>query len=561
DSEGTLSARIDFAARSGGTFFLDAGSYTQLTGAYALSAARLGAAPADDAPNDNTTTIRLADDGSARTGSIEAPGDRDRFILDVVEGAEYLISLRGSGSGALADPFLRIFDGESRQIASNDDGGEDRDSELVFEATSTGRIFVEAGAFGDDGTGRYAVSAERQSGAGAGDPPADDTSTARVEVDGTFDGELEVAGDRDWIGVELTGGGVYDVSLAGFGDPSLADPLLRIIDPDGQQVALNDDFDGLDSRIESFVADQTGLFFVSAGSYADAGVGGYRVAVDQIGGGAGETPGDATTTESVAVGGSVTGVLEVEGDRDWYRVDLEAGGVYEIALNGTGGAGGLSDPLLRLYDPDSDLVATNDDGGPDLNSLLTVTAGETGTFFVAAGGFADNRAGEYEITVDQIGGGGSGGDDFSDDITGDVGRVEVNDFATGELEQARDVDVFAVDLVAGQAYDFFVFGQSSGGGDLRDPTLTLFDSFGNQLDFDDDGGFGRDPSIDFFNFFSGTYFLAVAGFGENFGTYQVAAITSSLFGASAGAERGALYASATGFDEPHRDEDGAAWLL
>ena len=42
------------------------------------------------------------------------------------------------------------------------------------------------------------------------------------------------------------------------------------------------------------------------------------------------------TTGAVAVGGSVTGNLEVDNDVDWFRVPLEAGKSYRIGMRGAG---------------------------------------------------------------------------------------------------------------------------------------------------------------------------------------------------------------------------------
>ena len=49
-----------------------------------------------------------------------------------------------------------------------------------------------------------------------------------------------------------------------------------------------------------------------------------------------DIPGDNTTTATLTVGGSATGVLEVVGDHDWYRIDLTAGQAITVALNGLG---------------------------------------------------------------------------------------------------------------------------------------------------------------------------------------------------------------------------------
>jgi serralysin len=125
-------------------------------------------------------------------------------------------------------------------------------------------------------------------------------------------------------------------------------------------------------------------------------------------GGAGEAadvPGDGTTGDAVAVGGSYTGTLEVVGDYDWIGVQLVAGQTYRIDLNGSGAAP-VSDTYLRIYAPGSTdratgtLVASDDDDGPGLNSTVTFTATQTGTYYIDAGSYNNASAGDYTVDVD-----------------------------------------------------------------------------------------------------------------------------------------------------------------
>ncbi|MEM9319952.1 MAG: M10 family metallopeptidase C-terminal domain-containing protein, partial [Pseudomonadota bacterium] len=107
---------------------------------------------------------------------------------------------------------------------------------------------------------------------------------------------------------------------------------------------------------------------------------------------------NASTIYSITVGDTFTGTLSSQGDRDWIAISLTAGDSYEFSLDGAGGGGSLSDPILRLYDANGSQVAVNDDGGPGLNSLLQFTANSTGTYFLAAGAYADNYTGSYQLT-------------------------------------------------------------------------------------------------------------------------------------------------------------------
>ena len=65
-----------------------------------------------------------------------------------------------------------------------------------------------------------------------------------------------------------------------------------------------------------------------------------------------DVPGDASTSFSVAVGTPLIGVLEVDADHDWYSVDLVAGTLYRITLDGlaTDEFEALEDPYIYLRD-------------------------------------------------------------------------------------------------------------------------------------------------------------------------------------------------------------------
>ena len=55
------------------------------------------------------------------------------------------------------------------------------------------------------------------------------------------------------------------------------------------------------------------------------------------------------TTGTVAVGGSVTGNLEVDNDVDWFRVRLEADKSYRVRMRGSESGGGtLADPFVSI---------------------------------------------------------------------------------------------------------------------------------------------------------------------------------------------------------------------
>ena len=103
------------------------------------------------------------------------------------------------------------------------------------------------------------------------DAPESILTTNVMSVGDTFSGTLSHSGDEDWIAITLTAGTQYEFALNGG---TLSDPLVRLFDSNGTQIAANDDggpgFNSLlvhtasDSATYFVVAD---AFSIQSGSY------------------------------------------------------------------------------------------------------------------------------------------------------------------------------------------------------------------------------------------------------------------------------------------------------
>ena len=96
-------------------------------------------------------------------------------------------------------------------------------------------------------------------------------------VAGTFSGELEVVGDRDWVRVQLVAGQQYQIfaSLAG----SSNDSQLVLRDPAGNQILVDDDSGAGVNSYTAFTALVSGAYFIDIGAFGESGTGTYNVAV------------------------------------------------------------------------------------------------------------------------------------------------------------------------------------------------------------------------------------------------------------------------------------------
>ena len=393
-----------------------------------------------DIAADTTTTADVAVGGSA-TGEIETAGDKDWFEVELEAGRTYRFDLQGApgGHGTLSDTFLRrILDAEGNKSTGdgqhrtyNDDFQGSRDSRVTFTATEAGKYYVEASGDRDE-TGTYRLTV------------TDVTPEPEVVPDVTPEPEVEEP-ERQITRPPFGEAGPLSVSLfeTGF--------------PDAQVFP--------DSDEEPLVSQQ------------------QRAGDDYAGG--------TNTTGTVAVGGSVSGVIGAARpgfhgrDVDWFKVELLAGRTYRIDLEGASTSSGtLPDPSISgIYDAKGQKVpgtSTNNDGGEGRNARLLFAPDTGGTYYIAASSIIQYDTGTYRLSVTEA-------EEFST-IRSSAKTVEVGDVdnpPTGLIASDRERAWFAVELGAGVNYRIEMEGVDDAlpGRALAKPAVfAVYDDRGDQVD-------------------------------------------------------------------------------
>ena len=343
---------------------------------------------------------------------IESPGDVDWFAVELVGGRSYRIylgkDLSDLSTGRLPEDLIRdsylrgIYDMNGNQLprTTDDHLGFGWDSLVTFTPTTSGTYFIAAGGDGNH-TGNYALQVKEY----VDDYPATIATTATVTVDGSATGTIEEWLDVDWFAVELEADHRYRFFVGGrpTDDGSLPDPRLKeIYDADGNAVTYNtqilysSQILRYSPSLITFTPTESGTYYVPAQNANKYGRGTYTVwvldATDDFG---------ATTTDSgmVAVGGTVTGEIEITGDRDWFSVALEEGKTYRVDLKGSDSdAGTLGNPRLHgIHDAVGDWIdgTADDDGGVGRDSRILFTADADATYYVSAGSSGSSYALHY----------------------------------------------------------------------------------------------------------------------------------------------------------------------
>lgn len=197
--------------------------------------------------------------------------------------------------------------------------------------------------------------------------------------------------------------------------------------------------------------------------------------------------GDSSTSGSLPGGGSTTGVINFDGDDDWFRVNLVAGVQYRFDVDIlTSGATFSFDPWLRVFTPSGSQLRSSLDG------FLFYTPSVSGTYYVEVAdwlGSVDLSPMTYRVSMS--GGGGSAppstpppstppaqSDDFGA-TAATSGSLAVGSSATGEIEFDNDEDWFAVSLERGETYKFTL---SDFGGVILNPYLSVYSPSGQRLE-------------------------------------------------------------------------------
>lgn len=342
------------------------------------------------------------------------------------------------------------------------------------------------------------------------DLPGDNSTSATLAVGQSVDGALETAGDTDWYRLRVEPGQRYRITMeAAPGENEQAlDTLVVLYGPDGEQLAFNDDAGGTLNSALSYSPSQTGDVFVEARGFDPSATGRYRLAVEATTAPPDDFTADNRTRGRATVGGTVSGTLEIEGDTDWFRLNVRSGHVYRISLNGSAESDSpLPDPLLRLLDRDGEQLDFNDDHN-GLNSYIEYRPSQSGTVYIEARAFADLFAGDYTIQVETE----RQAQDAISANRSTRGRVTLGQNVDGVIDNPGDRDWYRLRLEEGQTYRFTL--NASGDTPLGDPYLRIYSASGEELAVNDDGGGNLNSALEFTAAESGTYYVEAAAFAD-----------------------------------------------
>lgn len=373
DASGNAVGKLDasgkalgFMPADSGTYYVDISTGTT-TGNYTLNLVE----SADDFAN-NTTTVGTIAVGSTKSGVINVPGDHDWLKTSLTANTLYDIDSDAAGT------FLTIFDAGGKSVGKPDASG----STLGFMPASSGTYYIDIGS---SKAGNYTLNLAASTDDFANNP----TTTGNLPVNGNMSGTLNVKGDHDWLKTSLTANTLYAITS------NSGSAFLTLYDASGNAVAKTDAY----GTALGFMPASSGTYYIDISSYSDSGA--YTLNLAAVNDDFSNNPG---TSGAVAVGGSVSGTFNVEGDHDWLKTTLDANTLYEITSDS-------DSALLMVYDASGNAVGKSDATGLALGFMPV----SSGTYYIDISSYS--ATGAYKLSV------ATSSDDFANNLT-TQGKIE-----------------------------------------------------------------------------------------------------------------------------------------
>ncbi len=320
----------------------------------------------------------------------------DNHPIRLEAGTRYRISV----DSMAFDPVARLYrPGSDQPVAENDDG-EGLNPRLNYTPTESGDYVLRVLGFAADGRGAYTASLATLPPLPPG-VPVPWSTRGRIETSDSSAGADSAHYDE--FSLRLEGGRRYVLKV----ESSDFDPIARLYRAgEDDVVAENDDGgDGLNSRI-SFVPEATGDFVLRVAPLANDGHGAYRASAELA------PPLPAPLTMFRRMSATIWRVYEgaltnADGEGpsgarvDDYLVHFDANQERLIALDSPEGGFDTVVQVLRADQREGEPLASNDDSGGTLNSLLQFKAEEAGDYIVRVTSFAANGRGRYRLRVSE----------------------------------------------------------------------------------------------------------------------------------------------------------------
>lgn len=236
---------------------------------------------------------------------------------------------------------------------------------------------------------------------------------------------------------------------------------------------------------------------------------------------------DIDTTGLAVIDGFINGSIETDGDRDWFKAELQQYYTYKITVTWIDPWDHVERPTFAIRGSTGGYLPYGTSGdryGRIATSFFQ--SKDTDPIFIDVAALNRYEQGRYQLRVDVS-------DDVANDntTTRNIGLLETNPRGFAAIEEVDDEDWFRADFVQGRTYTIDLEGVASSA--LGDPHLKIVDAEGNIILQDDNAGTGNNAKIVYEHTRSSSVPLYIVAEGRNGtdGTYRLSVNTSDDFAA------------------------------
>jgi hypothetical protein len=432
--------------------------------------------------------------GESASGTLDDKTFRQIYTFE--GNADEVITVTMSRIEGDLDPYLLLTDEQGTILAFSDDDGPGMDARIESKRIpASGRYFVIATRFGQEHgstTGTYTLLLERVS--------VLVSETTTLQYGSSVVGRITPEEPLVFYFLRAQRGDVITISM--HRTSGNLDPHLDLAQSNGLILVSNDDdplVEGtLDAGINRYTVLKTGVYLIVAtrfGREVGNTKGSYVLSVSQVAPDElGLTPGDARLID---YGLPLDGTIDNDVPVRYYRFDGRRGDVIAVMM--TAQSGNL-DPLVKLADANLAVITQDDDSGGGKDARIAAySLPAAGTYYLLAtraGEQAGQTSGTY--TLELAGRAGVAGDQALEIVYG----ATVSGLIGGQTNSERYVFL-------GQQGDIIRITMERASGDLN-VLITLLDSDGKQIAFDDAGGGGQVATLSGFVLPRAGMFMIVA---------------------------------------------------
>ena len=370
DSGGNLNALIaGVELPEDGTYLIVATRYGG-TGRFELGVTAGQSSP-EAQSNTGGGTIRY---GETVSGSITAGRYEERWTFQAQAGE--VISIAMDQTSGDLDCLLVLLGPDGEELTSDDDSGDNYNSLIEgYRLPVSGTYTIVATRYNGSGgssTGSYTLTLLTGS-------PAQNTQAGSISYGQTVTGQISSIRRAERWAFQGTAGDVVIVTMEGTGGE--LDTFLVLLDPNGDEIAYNDDSGpSLNSRLYSQLP-ESGTYTIVASRYS--GSGSYTLTLERA------------RVRPISAGQTVSGQLPPANPHEFWAFEGEAGDRVTITLERTDGS---FQPALWLLGPEGNELTFSEEASGGRASIVSYPLPIDGSYVIVAG--AAGGRGGYRLTLE-----------------------------------------------------------------------------------------------------------------------------------------------------------------